>query len=123
MLQHICSGCGCITSAKSYCPVCEKKRVARRWQSFQQKRRARGENIYNTKAWQVLRLTALERDRWLCQECLRQGIYTSATDVDHIVPRSLGGSDDLENLQSLCRDCHKRKTFEENRIVNKHQSN
>ncbi len=33
-----------------------------------------------------------------------------STDVDHIVPKSLGGSDDEDNLQALCHRCHSRKT-------------
>ena len=28
--------------------------------------------------------------------------------VDHIVPRSLGGSDDYSNLRTLCGECHRR---------------
>jgi len=31
-------------------------------------------------------------------------------DVDHIVPVALGGTDDLSNLQALCKPCHRRKT-------------
>lgn len=30
--------------------------------------------------------------------------------VDHIQPRGLGGGHELENLQALCRTCHKKKT-------------
>lgn len=30
--------------------------------------------------------------------------------VDHIVPRQAGGTDALENLQTLCASCHSRKT-------------
>ena len=30
--------------------------------------------------------------------------------VDHIVPRSAGGTDDPTNLQTLCASCHARKT-------------
>lgn len=30
--------------------------------------------------------------------------------ADHKLPRALGGTHDLENLQVLCSDCHKRKT-------------
>ena len=33
-----------------------------------------------------------------------------ATDVDHIIPRVRGGSDDVDNLESLCHACHSRKT-------------
>ena len=31
-------------------------------------------------------------------------------DIDHIIPRSLGGSEDDDNLQALCPACHRKKT-------------
>lgn len=34
-------------------------------------------------------------------------------EVDHIIPRAEGGSDNLANLQLLCVDCHKEKTLED----------
>lgn len=63
--------------------------------------------------WRKLRAIALERDRYLCQECLKKGLYVSATTVDHIIAKAHGGSDDLSNLQSLCDVCHKTKTAKE----------
>lgn len=122
-LNHICAGCGNITSARKYCPDCERKRTAKRWQVFQRKRKESGGDVYHSKGWHVLRQTALLRDMWLCQECKRHGVYTTATEVDHIVPVSQGGSDDLSNLQSLCHACHLSKTRQENKKLNNVKKN
>jgi len=46
----------------------------------------------------------------LCRICEAQGYVTPATEVDHIVALVNGGEDDVDNLQSLCADCHKDKT-------------
>lgn len=64
-------------------------------------------------AWDKLRLIVLKRDNGLCQcdECqggkLRLRV---ATEVHHIKPKSIGGQDDLSNLQSINKECHKRET-------------
>ena len=42
----------------------------------------------------------------MCRRCRQRGELRLATDADHIVPRSRGGRDTLENLQSLCKSCH-----------------
>lgn len=34
--------------------------------------------------------------------------------IDHIVRRADGGTDDRENLQALCQECHAKKTLNEN---------
>lgn len=51
---------------------------------------------------------ALQRDNWLCQECLRQGKVTTAREVHHKKELEeypeLGL--DIDNLESLCHDCH-----------------
>ena len=36
-----------------------------------------------------------------------------ATDVDHIIAKRDGGSDDWGNLRSLCHSCHSRRTGRE----------
>lgn len=47
------------------------------------------------------RLT-LKRDHYRCTVC---GAFTELQ-VHHIVPRRLGGSDELSNLVTLCAACH-----------------
>ena len=72
-----------------------------------------GQRLYNTVRWHQLRHAQLARQPW-CEECLKQGIYTPATDVDHKERhegdpvRFFGGP-----LQSLCHNCHSRKTASE----------
>ena len=63
--------------------------------------------------WRRLRRMFL-RENPLCED--PYGAHAGpvvATDVDHIVPRSKGGTDAWENLQSLCASCHSRKTVEQ----------
>jgi len=33
--------------------------------------------------------------------------------VDHILPKSQGGDDGMDNLQAICNECHETKTIEE----------
>lgn len=49
----------------------------------------------------------------LCAVCLKESIVRSATDVDHIMPKSQGGTDDWDNLQALCKSHHSEKTARE----------
>jgi 5-methylcytosine-specific restriction protein A len=44
-----------------------------------------------------------------CASC-RMRFLASAVDVDHIKPLAHGGEDVDENVQLLCRPCHKLKT-------------
>lgn len=66
--------------------------------------------------WDRRRARILRRDGYRCQckECKDGGFITPATDVDHIIPRADGGSDDDDNLQALGHECHRRKTANEN---------
>jgi 5-methylcytosine-specific restriction enzyme A len=74
--------------------------------------------------WQKVRLLVLRRDKYLCQHCLRQGVITVATDVDHIIALSRGGARlDPANLQSLCRTCHNRKTASDQTIQSASSAN
>lgn len=52
-----------------------------------------------------LRQEVFERDGHRCRHCGTR----ERLSVDHIVAEVLGGSDDMENLQTLCRPCNSRK--------------
>lgn len=52
------------------------------------------------------------RDQFTCRDC--GYIFTEdKLQVDHIVPVAEGGSDEDENCQTLCLDCHDLKTLSE----------
>ena len=55
-----------------------------------------------------LRFEILKRDR-VCQLC-GAGRNDAVLEVDHIVPRSKGGSNDPDNLQVLCARCNRGKS-------------
>ena len=38
---------------------------------------------------------------------------TPSFEIDHIIPLACGGSNEIKNLQPLCKECHKQKTIEE----------
>ena len=63
-------------------------------------------------AWRERRILFLQRNP-LCAHCLAAGRTTPATDVDHVVAKARGGTDDPRNLQALCHACHSTKTAAE----------
>ena len=63
--------------------------------------------------WRRLRIEVFERDLYTCQVCGRVG-REHELDADHVTPVSEGGTDDMDNLQTLCRTpCHRDKTTRE----------
>ena len=67
-------------------------------------------------AWRGRRMAVL-REEPLCRHCAEVGRVTAARDVDHIVPKALGGSDERANLEALCADCHALKTADDQRQI------
>lgn len=53
-------------------------------------------------------MIVLHRDPF-CRVCDKR----PSVEVDHITPKAAGGTDELENLQGICRTCHRRKTAAE----------
>ena len=53
----------------------------------------------------ITRRAVFARDGWECQYC---GARTSLT-VDHVIPRSKGGSSGWDNIVASCAPCNRRK--------------
>ena len=49
--------------------------------------------------------------KWKCSHC--QNLLDNTYEVDHITALYKGGSNELNNLEALCRNCHGKKTFME----------
>ena len=49
-----------------------------------------------------------QRDNYQCRSCGKKQTQT-ALEVDHIIPIANGGSNDISNLQTLCRRCNHQK--------------
>jgi len=60
----------------------------------------------------ALRKAALRRDGWACRSCGLVDRSGRLLDADHVVESVDGGSNELWNLQTLCKTCHARKSKE-----------
>ena len=47
--------------------------------------------------------------QWNCRHCNK--MLDASYEIDHILPLYKGGTNDLNNLQALCRNCHGQKTI------------
>jgi 5-methylcytosine-specific restriction endonuclease McrA len=54
--------------------------------------------------WQLLKA----QYNWTCPSCHKKEPIIKLTQ-DHIIPLSKGGSDNIENIQPLCRSCNSKK--------------
>lgn len=104
-------GCDQLVRGARYCAVHEQQVTAR----YETARGTASQRGYGSD-WRVLRAMQLSRFP-LCADPFglhkAAGRIEPATDVDHVIPRSRGGTDRFDNLQSLCHSCHSRKTVME----------
>ena len=56
----------------------------------------------SSRQWQHVRRQVFERDGYRCQKCGKAG----RLEAHHVVHLSAGGTDAVENVQTLCRGCH-----------------
>ena len=90
----------------------------RNWRGVSDKVAKDKADIYNSREWKELRIAKLRSTNGLCEECLKQGIVTSASCVHHVVPIETARTKDemkrlaidcgLQGLKSLCFACHAR---------------
>ncbi|RST59698.1 HNH endonuclease [Siminovitchia terrae] len=66
--------------------------------------------FYSTKEWKSLRYQAFLRDGFCCVQCGRE-----AEVGDHIIPTKVRWDLrlDIDNVQSMCFECHNKKTAED----------
>lgn len=90
------------------------KKVYKRAKTESKRGNSNHDAVYNSVTWKKLRLEKLKKNP-LCEVCLKRGKVESARDVHHITPIGTVESKqakqvlgfDFENLQSLCKQCHK----------------
>jgi 5-methylcytosine-specific restriction endonuclease McrA len=72
----------------------------------QERRRRRGSKHYDRRAWRDrMRPRILARDP-ICKLCGQ----AASTEVDHIRPMTEGGEDTEDNLRGVCKQCHSKRT-------------
>jgi 5-methylcytosine-specific restriction endonuclease McrA len=59
--------------------------------------------------WAGIKESIWERDGKKCVKCEKE-LSLEESQTDHILAVINGGSDEKENLQTLCKECHARKT-------------
>ena len=67
---------------------------------------------YNRRNWYDNKVSPATRDavfRAYGEQCLRCGSTTNVQ-IDHVIPKSWGGSHDFSNLQPLCGSCNRSKS-------------
>lgn len=68
--------------------------------------------FYNSPEWKELRLEAIARDNDECQWCKAEGKVTKTNlEVDHIKELEFYPefAMDIDNLRTLCKDCHNKR--------------
>ncbi|MGB3512338.1 MAG: HNH endonuclease signature motif containing protein, partial [Microcoleaceae cyanobacterium] len=58
----------------------------------------------------------IKKQKGICPHCGLNFTSEDLLEVDHIVPKSLGGKDTYDNLQLLHRHCHDTKTTQDGSI-------
>lgn len=108
-------GCASVVYGQKWCKEHQRSDWRRKTAHRLQTDWREEKRFYDSAGWQRLRLERL-RIEPLCRMCKAQGRISLAKDVDHIERIRSGGERlSLENTQSLCKQCHARKSGREAR--------
>jgi 5-methylcytosine-specific restriction enzyme A len=110
---HACTspGCPALVESGARCPEHERALRAE-IDSLRPSAARRGYDAI----WRRVRIAQLRREP-LCRMCAEQRLTTAATEVDHIVALTDGGTHAATNLRSLCKPCHSRRTARDHAFV------
>ena len=113
---HICGHLDCaaiVEHSTRYCPAHAKPR----WSGSDRQRTESARRTGTRRFNQHIRPAVLKRDGHTCQlnldgVCASRGqpLPPDRLEVDHIREVAHGGTDDLGNLRTVCRPCHRRRT-------------
>lgn len=92
---------------KGVCSECGPRK-AQREVVYDRERGSAASRGYDRR-WQRLRLMYLRANPF-CADCAAASEVTQATEVHHRVAKRNGGEDTWENLESLCKSCHSKRT-------------
>ena len=108
---HICTYPGCTKLVRS--GRCAQHRQINAGRNYL--RDPQVQALYNSAEWRAIREDHLKAEPW-CRECKGRGNLVRATDVDHITPHKGDRNAFFRGpFQSLCHQCHTRKTNSERR--------
>jgi 5-methylcytosine-specific restriction endonuclease McrA len=94
-------GCAELTFGTTYC----EQHKLKAWANSTR-------NTKNPPGWQRLRMAVMHRDSNTCTYC-----GNPATEVDHIIPVTQGGTHRMNNLTAACTPCNRAKNIKERRNV------
>lgn len=77
--------------------------------------------FYSSAAWQSCRNEYMKCAHYLCEDCMKRGIYRPAKEVHHIeelTPENIYRPEvslSFDNLVALCKECHKARHNQNNK--------
>jgi 5-methylcytosine-specific restriction protein A len=96
-------GCPRLTYGR-YCEKHQKERNAQ-YEKYERDRVATKRRY--GKNWKLIR-DAYVKKHPFCELCFQKGVLAPVEEVHHILPLAEGGTNDRDNLISLCKSCHSR---------------